>query len=174
MKCAAAPFLGSDIGDGFGEVPAVAPEVLSVVLALSVGLVLRFSQDDGTVLSRTLAVALSIFDANLNDVRMIGYNIAFGDGEAAVASFHLDAVIGDAKTDSKAKGFRQPIGGGVGIGINENRNHNAGRDRSVEAHWETLSLRSGRNLVDGVPMRSLKLSGDYIPRLPLGDFDLAA
>ncbi len=103
MKCTAAPFLGSDIGDGFGEVPAVAAKVLSVVLALSIGLVLRFTKDDGTVPSRTLAVTLSIFDANLNDVRIVGYHIAFGDGEAAVAGFHLDAVVGDAKTDSEGK-----------------------------------------------------------------------
>ena len=103
MKCTAAPFLGSDISDGFSEIPAVAVKVLSVVLALSIGLLLRFSQDDGTVPSRALAVTLSIFDANLNDVRIVGYHFAFGDGEATVAGFHLDAVIGDAKTDSKAK-----------------------------------------------------------------------
>jgi hypothetical protein len=48
-------------------------------------------------------VTLGIFDANLNDVRIVGYHIAFGDGEAAVAGFHLDAVIGDAKADSEAK-----------------------------------------------------------------------
>jgi len=103
MKCTAAPFLGSDIGDGLGEVPAVAVKVLSVVLALAIGLVLGFGQDDGTVPPRTLAVTLSIFDANLNDVRIVGYHVAFGDGEAAIASFHLDTVIGDAKTDSEAK-----------------------------------------------------------------------
>jgi hypothetical protein len=72
MKCATAPFFGSDIGDGFGEVPAVAVKVLSVVLALAIGLVLGFRQDDGTILSRSLAVTLSIFDANLNDVRVVG------------------------------------------------------------------------------------------------------
>jgi hypothetical protein len=103
MKCSAAPFLGSDIGDGFGEVPAMAAKVLSVVLALSIGLILRLSQDDGTVPSRTLAVTLSIFDPNLNDVRIVGYYIAFGDREAAVAGFHLNAVIGDAKTDREAE-----------------------------------------------------------------------
>jgi len=103
MKCSAAPFLGSDISYGFGEVPAVTVKILSVVLALSIGLVLRFSQDDGTVPSRAFAVTLSIFDANLNDVGIVGYHTAFGDGEAAVAGFHLDAVIGDAKTDSEGK-----------------------------------------------------------------------
>jgi hypothetical protein len=105
MKCATAPFFGSDIGDGFGEVPAVAAKVLSVVLALAIGLVLGFRQDDGTILSRSLAVTLSIFDANLNDVRVVGYHVAFGDGEAAITGFHLDAVIGDAETDAEAKGL---------------------------------------------------------------------
>ena len=103
MKCTAAPFFGSDIGDGLRKVPAVAAKVLSVVLALAIGLVLGFRQDDGTVLSCSLAVALSIFDANLNDVRVVGYHVAFGDGEAAIAGFHLDAVIGDAETDGEAK-----------------------------------------------------------------------
>jgi hypothetical protein len=79
-------------------------------LALAIGLVLGFRQDDGTVLSRSLAVPLSIFDANLNDVRVVGYHVAFGDGEAAITGFHLDAVIGDAETDAEAKSLGQPIG----------------------------------------------------------------
>ena len=103
MKRTVTPLFGSDIGDGFGEVPAVAVKVLSVVLALAIGLVLGFRQDDGTVLSRSLAVPLSIFDANLNDVRVVGYYVAFSDGEAAITGFHLDAVIGDAETDGEAK-----------------------------------------------------------------------
>ena len=103
MKCTAAPFFGSDIGDGLRKVPAVAVKVLSVVLALAIGLVLGLRQDDGTVLSRSIAVPLSIFDANLNDVRVVGYHVAFGDGEAAITGFHLDAVIGDAETDGEAK-----------------------------------------------------------------------
>ena len=37
------------------------------------------------------------------NVRVVGYHIAFGDGEAAIPGFHLDAVIGDAETDGKAK-----------------------------------------------------------------------
>ena len=103
MKCTAAPFFGSDIDDGLGKVPAVAVKVLSVVLALAIGLVLGFGQDHGTVLSRSLAVRLSIFDANLNDVRVVGYHVAFGDGEAAITGFHLDAVIGDTEADAEAK-----------------------------------------------------------------------
>ena len=103
MKCTPAPFFGSDIGDGLGKVPAVAVKVLSVVLALAIGLVLGFGQDHGTVLSRSLAVRLSIFDANLNDVRVVGYHVAFGDGEAAITGFHLDAVIGDTEADAEAK-----------------------------------------------------------------------
>ena len=105
MKSTPAPFLGGDIGDGFGEVPTVPIKVLSVVLALAIGLVLGFSQDDGTILPRALAVSVSISNADLNYVRIIGHDVAFGDREAALAGFHLDAVIGDAKTDREAKGL---------------------------------------------------------------------
>lgn len=103
MKCTTAPFFGSDIGDGLREVPAVAAKVLRVVLALAIGLVFGFCQDGGTILSRSLAVPLGIFDANLNNVRVVGYRAAFGDGEAAVPHSHLDAVICDAETDGEAK-----------------------------------------------------------------------
>ncbi len=103
MKCTAAPFFWSDVGDGLRKVPAVAEKVPSVVLALAIGLVLGLRQDDGTVLSRSLAVTLSIFDAHLNDVRVVGYHVAFGDGEAAIAGLHLDAVIGDAETNGEGK-----------------------------------------------------------------------
>jgi len=103
MKSTTAPFFRSDIGDGFGEVPAVAVKVLSIVLALAIGLLLRFSQDEGSVLSCALAVILSIFDANLNDVRIVGRDISFGDGEAPLPGLHLDAVIGDAETGGEAK-----------------------------------------------------------------------
>lgn len=103
MKCTAAPLLGSDIGDGLREVPAVAAKVLSVVLALAIGLVLGFRQDYGTVLSRPLAMSLSIFDANLHNVRLVGYHVAFSDGKAAIPGFHLDAVIRNAETNRKAK-----------------------------------------------------------------------
>ena len=103
MKCTTAPFFGSDIGDSFRKVPAVAVKVLSIVLALAIRLLLGFSQDDSSVLPRPLAVTLGIFDANLNDVRVVGDHVAFGDGEAAIAGLHLDAVIGDAETDGEAK-----------------------------------------------------------------------
>jgi hypothetical protein len=43
-------------------------------------------------------VPLSIFDANLNDVRVVGYHVAFGDDEAGITR-----VIGDAETDGEAK-----------------------------------------------------------------------
>jgi hypothetical protein len=72
MKGTVAPFLGRDIFDGFGEVPAMAVKVLSVVLALTIGMILGLSQDEGTVLSCTPAMSLSIFDANLDDVRIVG------------------------------------------------------------------------------------------------------
>jgi hypothetical protein len=147
MKCTVTPLFRSDIGDGFGEVPAVAVKVLSVVLALAIGLILRFSQDDRSVLPRAFAVTVGIFDTNLNDVRIVGRHISFGDGEAALAGFHLDAVIGDAETDSEAESLSQPIGGSAGVGVNEHRYHGARRHRSVESHLETLSLNPGGNLV---------------------------
>ena len=152
MKGTVAPFLGSDIGDGFCKVPAMAVKVLSVVLALSIGLVLRFGEDDGTVRPRARAMTLCIFDANLHDVTIVGHHIAFSNGEAAVARFHLDAVIGNAKTDREAKSLGQPIRGCAGVGINENRNYSAGRDGSVESHRETLSLTTNKNLAAPVPV----------------------
>lgn len=63
VKCAAAPLFRSDIGDGFREIPAMAVKVLSVVLALAIGLILRFSQDEGSVLPGAFAVTFSIFNA---------------------------------------------------------------------------------------------------------------
>src|SRR5258707_10230781 len=103
MKCATATFFGSNIGDGFGEVPAVAVKVLSVVLALAIGMILWLREDAGSIFSRVLAVTLGIFDANLNDVRVVGWHISFCDGEAAVPCLHLNAVIGDTETDGEAK-----------------------------------------------------------------------
>jgi hypothetical protein len=144
MKCTAAPFLGSNIGDGLGKVPAVAVKVLSVVLALAIRLVLGFREDGGTILSRALAVRLGIFDANLHNVRVVGYHVAFGDGEAAIPGFHLDAVIGNAETNGKPKSLGQPIGRCARVGINEHRNDDARRNGSVESHLETLSLKPSR------------------------------
>jgi len=103
MKRTAAPFLGSDIFDRLGEVPAVAVEVLSVVLALTIGLVQGFSQDDGAVLPCLLAMRPGILDADLDDVRIVRYNGAFRNGDAAIADFHLDAVIGNPEADREAK-----------------------------------------------------------------------
>jgi hypothetical protein len=68
MKRTAAPFFRSDVGDRLGEVPAVAAKVLSIVLALAVGMVFRLGQDDGSVLPRALTVTVGILDPNLNDM----------------------------------------------------------------------------------------------------------
>ena len=103
MKFSATPFLGRDVGDGFSEVPAVTVKILDVVLSLAVRMILGFTQDDGAVLPRSLAVTLGIFSANLNVLRVVGRRLAFGDSEAAIASSHLYAVIGDAQTDGEAK-----------------------------------------------------------------------
>src|SRR5882672_6333136 len=93
MNLPATPFLGSDVGDGFGDVPAVTEKILGIVLAFAVGMILWFSQDDGAVLPRELAVSLGVFNADLNGLRVFGRHVAFGDGEAAIAGSHLYAVI---------------------------------------------------------------------------------
>ena len=103
MKRTTAPIFRSDVGDRLGEIPAVATKVLSVVLAFAVGLVLRLGEDEGSILPRALTVPLGIFDPDLNDVRVVRRGLAFSDSEAAVAGFHLDAVIGDAQADRKAE-----------------------------------------------------------------------
>ena len=139
MKCTVTPLFGSDIGNGFGEVPAVAVKVLSVVLAFAIGVIRRFSQDDGSILPCAFAVAVGIFDPNLDDVRIVGRHISFGDSEAALTSFHLDAVIGDAKANGEAESPYQPVGGSAWVGVNEHWYHGARRDRSIDSHPETLS-----------------------------------
>jgi hypothetical protein len=142
VKCTVTPLFGSDISDGFSEVPAVPVKVLSVVLALSIGLILRFSQDDGSVLPRAFAVTVGIFDPNLDDVRIVGRHISFGDGETALARFHLDAVIGNAETDSETKSLAQPIGSCAGIRVNEHWYYGTRRHRSIDSHLENLSFNS--------------------------------
>lgn len=96
MKRAVAPVFGSDVGNGFGEVPAVPAKVLGIVLALAVGVIAGFGQDDRSVLPRTLAVALGIFNPDLNQMRVVRRGIALSNREASLAGLHLDTVIGDA------------------------------------------------------------------------------
>jgi hypothetical protein len=140
MKCAAAPFLGSNIGDGFGEVPVVAMKILSVVLALAIGLVLGFAQNNRTIPPRAIAMSVGIFNPNLNDVRVVGCHTAFRYRKAALSSVHLDTVIRNAETNGEPKSLRQPIRRCRGIRVDEHRNHGARWNRSVESHLETLAL----------------------------------
>ncbi len=71
---------------------------------------------------------------------MVRRNISFSDGEAAVTSFHLDAVICNTQADSEAKSFSEPIRGCSGIRINKDGDYRARRYRAVQAHSETLAL----------------------------------
>ena|ERR1700758_1964511 len=103
MKLTVAPLFGGHIRDGFGEVPAMAIKILSIILAFAIRMIFRFRHDDGSVLPRAFAVTNGIFDSNLNDMRIVGRHISFGDGEAALARFHLNAMIGDAETNGEAK-----------------------------------------------------------------------
>ncbi len=144
MKLSATPFIGSNIGDGFGEVPAVTIKILDVVLAFAVGMILRFSQNSCTVLPCALAVTLGIFDANLNMLRVVGRHRAFGDSEAALAGAHLYAVVGDSKTNSEPKSFGEPSSSNAGVWVNQHRNHSTRRDGPIESHLQTLSLMAGQ------------------------------
>jgi hypothetical protein len=103
MKFSTTPLLRGDIGDGFSEVPAVTVKILGAILSLAIRVILRFTQDDGAVLPRSLVVTLGILNANLHVLRVVGRHFAFSDREAAIASSHLYAVIGDAQTNREAK-----------------------------------------------------------------------
>ena len=106
-----------------------------------------FRQDDGAVLSRALAVRLGMFDAHLHNVRVVGYYVAFGDGEAAIPGFHLDAVIGNPETNGEPESLGQPIGRCARVGINEDRNDHAWRNGSVESHFESLTVTRAQGTV---------------------------
>lgn len=127
VKCAVAPLFRSDIANGFSKVPAMPIEVLRIILALAIRLIDGLSQDNGPVLSRAFAVANNIFNASLNDMGIVGQDISFGDGEAALASLHLNTVIGDAQTDREAKSLSEPFGSDAGIWVNKYRYHRARR-----------------------------------------------
>ena len=139
MKLTAAPFFRSNIGNGFSEVPAVAIKVLCVVLTLAVGLVFGLRQNDGSILSRAFAVRFRVLNADLYAVGIVWYDGAFRNREAAVAGFHLNAMIGDTQPHTEAKRLGQPVRSHAGIGINEYRDDGAGRNRTVEFHPETLA-----------------------------------
>jgi hypothetical protein len=94
----------------------------------------RLGKDHGTGAAGALAVGARIFYADLNDVRSIGLNIALGNGEAALAGAHLDAVIGDAQAHGKAEGPHQPVCRDRGIGVNQNRDYGAGWNGAIREH----------------------------------------
>ena len=99
-----------------GEVPAMAGEVFCVVLALAVHMVNGFGEDARAVLACPLAMSVSIFDTNLRDVRVVGLDVAFGNGDAPVTGLHLNAVVGDAQTDGESKGGSEPVAAAPGSG----------------------------------------------------------
>jgi len=103
MKGTITPLFRSDIPDSFREVPVVPVKVLSIILALPIRMIFRFAQDDSPVPPCALAVAHCVFDANLNGLGMIRRYISLADREAAFPRFHLDAVIGNFKTNAEAE-----------------------------------------------------------------------
>src|SRR3954469_25474802 len=85
-----APTLRFYIRGGLGEIPSVAVEVLCVVLTLAVVVIRRLRQDSGAGLSRSLAVTRHVLDAYLHGDRVVGSDVALGNGEAALPGTHLD------------------------------------------------------------------------------------
>lgn len=96
MEGAVAPIFWGNIGNCFSEIPTVPKKIPSVILAFAIWVLCRFGNNDRAVLPRTFAVTPSIFDSDLSDVGVVWHNIAFRNSEAAIPSFHLDSVIGDA------------------------------------------------------------------------------
>jgi hypothetical protein len=140
MKLPAAPLLRRNVGDGFREVPTVSEEILHIVLALAIVMFLGFAQNNGPIFPRSLAVPDRILNTNLNVLRMVGRHVTFSDREAAVACFHLNAVVGNAQSNRESKCPGQPVSSDAGIRVDEHRNDTARRHRPVKSHPETLSL----------------------------------
>ena len=138
MKCTIAPLFRSNIANGFGKVPTMPVKVLRIVLAFAIRLVFRFGQNNCPVLSSPLTVTNSIFNANLNDMGIVGRNISFGYGEAAVAGLHLYTVIGDAQADREAESLSEPIRCDSGIWVNQHGYHGTRGHGAVGSHFRTL------------------------------------
>ncbi len=105
VKFTPAPVFGSDIRDGFGEVPAVAIKIQGIVLALAIGMVRWIAQDNSAIFSRAFAVTFRILDADLDVLRVVWRDLTFRDGKAAISGFHLNAVIRYTKANGKAEGL---------------------------------------------------------------------
>jgi len=112
-----APLFRGDVGDGLSEVPTVTGKVLGVVLAFAIDVVDGLSQDSGTVPTRPFAVRDGVFYADLNNVRVVGGDIAFGNRNASGAGSHLDSVVRDAEADREAEGGAKPVGRDARVGI---------------------------------------------------------
>lgn len=74
----------------------MAVEVFRLVLTLTIHVIRRLRQDSGACLSRSLAMPAQVIDAYLHHHGMVGYNVALGDGKAALTCAHFNSVIGHA------------------------------------------------------------------------------
>src|SRR5436305_15170073 len=81
MKFSTTPLLGTDVGDGFSEVPAVTVKILHVVLSPAARMILRLTKNNGAVLPRSLALSFGLFNATLNLLRVVGRRFAFSERE---------------------------------------------------------------------------------------------
>lgn len=115
-------------------------EVAGVVLAFTVRLVYGFRQNDSATVAGVFAMPPGILNANLNNMRFLGRNVAFGDREAPIPGFHLDAMIGDAQPHRETESFCKPISSRGGVRVYENWNYTARWNRPIKSHDKTLAF----------------------------------
>ena len=135
-----APLFRGDVGDGLSEVPTVTGKVLGVVLAFAIDVVDGLSQDSGTVPTRPFAVRNGVLYADLDNVRVVGGDVAFGNRNASLTCSHLDSVVSDAEADREAEGGAKPVGRDPRIGILEDGDDGAGRHGTIREHEDTLPM----------------------------------
>ena len=108
----------------------MAGEIAGPVLALAIEVIDGLFEDDGSLAAGVFAVGAGVGNADHGDVGLLCGGIALGDDEAAgrgaLASPHLDAVVGDAEADDEAEGGAEPAGGCSRIGIVEDGDDGAG------------------------------------------------
>jgi len=117
----------------------MASEVLRIVLAFAVDMVDGLRQDSRAVPAGSFAVGDGVFNPDLNDVRVVGGDVALSNRYASTSGSHLDSVVGDAETDCESEGGAKPVGCNARVGINENRNDGARRHGTVEEHGDNLT-----------------------------------
>src|ERR1700677_2591363 len=102
-------------------------EILRIVLAFAEGVVGGRSENQRTMLASPFVVAVRIGYTNHHQVRVVCRRGSFGQHEASITCFELDAVVGDAQADREAERITEPVRGGADIWVGKNWNNSARR-----------------------------------------------